>query len=64
MIKGSEKRQPGHPAERIFVDRWSPRAMSGEEVPGEDLPDELQAKETPNDRRPLTQSVCEGPYSL
>jgi len=32
MIKGSEKRTPDHPVERIFVDRWSPRAMSGEEV--------------------------------
>jgi hypothetical protein len=30
----------------------------------EDLPEQLQARETPNDRRPLAQSVCEGPYSL
>lgn len=55
MIKGSEKRQPSHPVERIFVDRWSLRAMSGEQ---------LQARETPNERRPLTQSICEGPFSL
>ena len=32
MIKGSEKRTPDYPVERIFVDRWSPRAMSGEEL--------------------------------
>ena len=30
MIKGSEKRQAEHPVEALFVDRWSPRAMSGE----------------------------------
>ena len=37
MIKGSDKRQPDHPVERIFVDRWSPRAMSGEEISNEEL---------------------------
>ena len=37
MIKGSEKRKPDHPVDRIFVDRWSPRAMSGEPVPREEL---------------------------
>ena len=37
MITGSEKRQADHPIERIFVDRWSPRAMSGEDVTGEEL---------------------------
>ncbi|MDA8427662.1 MAG: nitroreductase family protein [Geobacteraceae bacterium] len=37
MIKGSERRQPDHPVDRIFVDRWSPRAMSGEEIPREVL---------------------------
>ncbi|MFI4980117.1 MAG: nitroreductase family protein [Nevskiales bacterium] len=30
MIKGSEKRQAEHPADSLFLDRWSPRAMSGE----------------------------------
>ena len=30
----------------------------------EDLPEPLQARETPSDRRPLTQSICEGPFSL
>lgn len=28
--KGSEVRKPDHPIETIFLDRWSPRAMSGE----------------------------------
>ena len=37
MIKGSEKRQADHPVERIFVDRWSPRAMSGDEISAADL---------------------------
>ena len=37
MIKGSEKRKPDHPVEKIFVDRWSPRAMSGAAVSQEEL---------------------------
>lgn len=37
MIKGSEIRQADHPVSPIFVDRWSPRAMSGEEVSNEEL---------------------------
>ncbi len=37
MIKGSEKRRAGHPIGLVFVDRWSPRAMSGEEIPKEEL---------------------------
>lgn len=32
MIKGSEKRKPTHPVDLLFVDRWSPRAMTGEEI--------------------------------
>ena len=32
MIKGSEKRQADHPIDNYFIDRWSPRAMSGEEI--------------------------------
>jgi nitroreductase len=43
MVKGSEKRQPEHPVDRIFVDRWSPRAMSGEEISGEELLTLLEA---------------------
>lgn len=37
MIKGSEKRQTEYPIEQLLVDRWSPRAMSGESIE----PDEL-----------------------
>ncbi len=33
MIKGSEIRKADHPIDTIFLDRWSPRAMSGEEIP-------------------------------
>jgi hypothetical protein len=31
MIKGSEVRKAGHPIEPLLLDRWSPRAMSGED---------------------------------
>ncbi len=37
MIRGSDKRHTGYPIDRLFVDRWSPRAMSGEEISEEDL---------------------------
>jgi len=37
MIKGSDVREADHQIERIFVDRWSPRAMSGEEISREEL---------------------------
>ncbi len=30
-------RSADHPIDPIFLDRWSPRAMSGEEIPQEDL---------------------------
>jgi hypothetical protein len=33
IIKGSEIRKADHPIDNIFLDRWSPRAMSGEEIP-------------------------------
>lgn len=32
MINGSDKRQADHPIDTLFIDRWSPRAMSGEEM--------------------------------
>jgi nitroreductase len=37
MIKGSSVRKAGYPVDSLFVDRWSPRAMTGEEIPEEDL---------------------------
>jgi len=37
MIKGSETRIAGHAIEKLFLDRWSPRAMSGESIPESDL---------------------------
>jgi nitroreductase len=37
MIKGSETRKAGHTIDPLFLDRWSPRAMSGEEIPEEEL---------------------------
>ena len=30
-------RKPDHPVDRMFVDRWSPRAFTGEEIPVETL---------------------------
>ena len=32
MIKGSDQRQADYPIDTLFIDRWSPRAMSGEEM--------------------------------
>ncbi len=32
MRKGSEIRQAAHAIDRLFLDRWSPRAMSGEPI--------------------------------
>jgi nitroreductase len=37
MIKGSEVRKADHPIDTLFIDRWSPRAMSGEPIAKEDL---------------------------
>ncbi|MDD2335128.1 MAG: nitroreductase family protein [Geobacteraceae bacterium] len=37
MMKGSEKRRADHPIDELFLDRWSPRAMSGEPIPHTDL---------------------------
>ena len=37
LIKGSQKRKPEHPIDSLFLDRWSPRAMSSEEIPLEEL---------------------------
>ena len=37
MVKGSSVRRPDHPIDPLFVDRWSPRAMSGEPIPEADL---------------------------
>jgi nitroreductase len=37
MIKGSESRKADYPIERLLLDRWSPRAMSGEEISEEEL---------------------------
>jgi nitroreductase len=37
MLKGSEIRKPDHPIEALLLDRWSPRAMSGEEISPNEL---------------------------
>jgi nitroreductase len=37
MIKGSERRKPDYPIDSLFIDRWSPRAMSGEGISEEVL---------------------------
>jgi nitroreductase len=37
MIKGSEIRKADFPIEPLLLDRWSPRAMSGEEIAQEEL---------------------------
>ncbi|HEY2827867.1 MAG TPA: nitroreductase family protein [Pirellulales bacterium] len=37
MIKGSEVRKADHAIDKLFLDRWSPRAMSGEEISDAEL---------------------------
>lgn len=37
MIKGSEKRHADYPIEPLLLDRWSPRAMSGEAISPNEL---------------------------
>src|SRR5205809_5545695 len=37
MIRGSEIRKADFPIESLLLDRWSPRAMSGEEISQEEL---------------------------
>src|SRR5216110_1299277 len=37
MIKGSEIRKADFPIKKLLIDRWSPRAMSGEEISEEEL---------------------------
>src|SRR2546423_635078 len=43
MIKGSEKRKAHHLIDNIFLDRWSPRAMTGETIPQEELMELFEA---------------------
>lgn len=37
VIKGSDIRHPDYPVEDLFLDRWSPRAMSGEAIADNEL---------------------------
>lgn len=37
MIKGSSVRNANHPVDPLFLDRWSPRALSGEPISEEEL---------------------------
>ncbi|MBI4753893.1 MAG: nitroreductase family protein [Betaproteobacteria bacterium] len=37
FIPGSQRRHADHPIDTFFLDRWSPRAMSGEEVAESEL---------------------------
>jgi nitroreductase len=43
MTKGSDHRRPAHPIHPQFVDRWSPRAMSGEALSEAELMSVLEA---------------------
>lgn len=43
MLQGSEVRRADHPVHPLFLDRWSPRAMTGEPVPQRDLNVMLEA---------------------
>jgi nitroreductase len=37
IVKGSTARRAEHPIDALFIDRWSPRALSGEPIAHEDL---------------------------
>jgi nitroreductase len=37
MVKGSEVRRADHPIDKLFLDRWSPRAMSGDVLSEQEL---------------------------
>lgn len=37
MIKGSDKRKAEYPVHPLFIDRWSPRGMTGEAVSEQEL---------------------------
>ncbi len=37
MLKGGEIRRAHHPVDSLFIDRWSPRAMSGEPITTNEL---------------------------
>jgi nitroreductase len=52
--------------ELAVPDAFSVEAMAVVGRPGDksQLSEDLQRREAPNDRRPLSQTVCEGPYSL
>jgi len=45
-------------------DEFQVEAMAalGRPAPKEVLPEKLQKRETPNDRRKLSESICEGPF--
>src|SRR5688572_10526442 len=42
MIRGSDVRQAAHPIDTLFLDRWSPRAMTGEPIDEAELLDLLE----------------------
>lgn len=37
MLKGGSIRKADYPVDDIFLDRWSPRSMTGEDIPAQDL---------------------------
>ncbi|MGI8740516.1 MAG: nitroreductase family protein [Gammaproteobacteria bacterium] len=37
LLRGSEVRRADHPIDKLFTDRWSPRAMTGEAINRQDL---------------------------
>lgn len=37
MLNGSDIRIADHPVDKLFLDRWSPRAMTGEAIPEAEL---------------------------
>src|SRR5947209_16953788 len=59
MIKGSEVRKADYQIEPLLLDRWSPRAMSGEEISEEELMRLFEAARSVFIQRPaVARSLC------
>ena len=59
MIKGSDVRKADHQIEPLLLDRWSPRAMSGEEISEEELMRLFEAARSVFIQRPaVARSLC------
>ena len=62
MIKGSEKRKAYHAIESLILDRWSPRAMTGESITSDELMRLFEAARWAPSSFTLSNGVLSTPY--